>query len=815
MEKVASTTQESKVSNKQAVVESPALISSVKSWRIHVTKNWKSLKKQAESTPTNTPYQQLIIIALTPIIPTNTTQLKLMLKLIGELRYTEALVKHIKAIYADKNFNRTATQLAVKELAFKLEQENEQIGLDWLLMATGSLSGLTQNSKSAKEFTQTLLDAMNSTGQVPSAVRVQAGMISAGQNVIFAGQDVNIIQQHYQGDKGKLKNYLAKLRTDWNIPATTVQPVSQPATIASLHQLYTPVDIWIDEATADPAIDTHSLNEKRFQNIDKDRPNARISVLEKIATNPLVVVTGGAGSGKSTLCQFIVTALAYACDPTAEKNENINGLELLGSSWIHGPMLPLYVSLRDFCNSEKLFPKTMQTGSADSLLEFIKTTLGDFAPFIENYLTLTEVPTQGTLLVLDGLDEVYKDTDRMILQRIIETWAKRFPSCRIVVTSRTYAYRQGARWRLSERFVSAELAPYTWHQMASYIENWYAHLAKSKSRTWGGRTITIKQAQGMSEDLKKTIQVNKTILPLARQPMMLALLASIHETNKHLPTIRAELYEETVKLLDRWNIPLPTDKLHEKLQNMNKVRMRAALKMIAFELQSQQKHYHRYPTTILRVHLLDKLMHQQTTTPNGLGAPIEDVLDYLATRNGILVSDTLNQFRFTHLTIQEYFAACALIEFYDECKMPEGTIPPSTDGWIFPDNIVALLHHDHSRWHNVAIFAGSILASNAAHDPTRWHLIEKLLPETITKNMPETTQHCIGVAAKIWAESWLKVRASTQGTIEKHLTACLTAIEGDERVDAPDRVRNRKILTRLQNNGIDSSSSDASSAKTK
>ena len=813
MEKIASTTQTTKSSSKQTVVESPALISSMKTWRTHVTKNWQHLKKQAELASVKTPYQQLIVIAFTPLIPTNATQLKLMLKIIGELRYTEALIKHLKAIYADKNFKRTATDLALKGLAFKPEQTQEQIGLDWLLMATGTLSGLTQNNQSAKKFTQTLLDTLKGTPQAPSAVRVQAGMISAGQNVIFAGQDVNIIQQHYQGDKAKLKSYLAKLRTDWNIPATTIQPVSQPITVASLHQLYTPLDIWIDESTTDPAIDTHSLNEKRFQNIDKDRPNARISVLEKIATNPLVVVTGGAGSGKSTLCQFIVTALAYACDPTAEKRENIDGLELLGPSWIHGPMLPLYVSLRDFCNTDKLFPKTMQAGSADSLLKYIKSTLGDFSPFIEAYLTSTDVPTQGTLLVLDGLDEVYKDTDRMILQRIIETWAQRFPSCRIVVTSRTYAYRQGARWRLSEKFVSAELAPYSWNQMATYIDNWYAHLAKSRSKTWGGRVITAKQAEGMAEDLRKTIQSNKTILPLARQPMMLALLASIHETNKHLPTIRAELYEETVKLLDRWNIPLPTDKLHEKLQNMDRVRMRAALKMIAFDLQSRQKHYHRYPTTILHTQLFDKLMYQHQNSPNGLGAPIIDVLDYLATRNGILVSDILNQFRFTHLTIQEYFAACALIEFYDECQMPKDTLPPSTDGWTFPDNIVALLHHDHSRWHNVALFVGSILAANPGQDMMRWHLIEKLLPVEIEKDMKENIQHCIGVAGEIWSESWLKVRAPSQRAIREHLKNCLKAIEGDERVDAPDRARNKKILKRLENDDVVSEPAKAVSGK--
>jgi hypothetical protein len=807
MVKISPTKQ--KVHSTKAVAKKPILIKSVKAWRNYVSENWQSLKKQAESAPAKTPYQELVVIAFTPIMPTKKTQLQSMQKLIGQLRYSKALVELLTKIYADKNYKRTATDLALNYLALTPNQPDEQIGLDWLLMAIGTLSGVTKKGNSANKFTKTLLETIRNT-QSPSAIRVQAGMISAGGNVIFAGQDVNIIQQHYQGNKAKLKSYLARLRTKWNIPSTEIQSTMQPNTQANLCQLYTPVDSWVHEVTHDPANDTHQLNEKRFQDNDKDKdkdkdsPNVRISVLEKIATNPLTIIIGGAGSGKSTLCQFIVTALAYACDPSPDKSdkskktEKINGLDLLGASWIHGPMLPLYVSLRDFCNREDLFPKTMKASSVDSLLEYIKTTLGSFAPFLEDYLTQTDVPTHGTLLVLDGLDEVYKDTDRMILQRIIEMWSKSYPSCRIIVTSRTYAYRQSAQWRLPEQFISAELAPFTQNQMSSYIENWYTHLAQSQSRTWSGRDITPEQADAMAKDLINTIHNSTMILPLARQPMLLVLLTVIHEDRKRLPTIRAKLYEETIELLDRWKTPLPGDQLHKKLENMDRESMGVALKMLAFDLQSQQKHYRRYPTTISRGQLLDKLLLNQQGNPNGLGVPIEDVLDYLATRNGILVSDTLNQFRFAHLTIQEYLSACALIDFFDECQMPNDTQPSSSDGWMFPDNIVALLHHDYSRWHNVALFTGSILAAGTGQGMMRWHLIEKLLPVKIGEDISSNTLHCICVAAEIWLENFLKVQVSSQGGIKTHLTKCLKAIKDDGRVDVPDRIRNQDILERLE-----------------
>ena len=425
----------------------------------------------------------------------------------------------------------------------------------------------------------------------------------------------------------------------------------------------------------------------------------------------------------------------------------------------------------------------------------MKNATGNLAPHLEAYLTQSDVPTHGSLIVLDGLDEVYEEKDRIILQRIIENWADRFPSCRVIVTSRTYAYRHDSRWRLSERFASAELAPFTWRQVKSYIERWYANVAETRPSVLGGRAVSARQGALMAADLNQAIRENRALWPLARQPLMLALLTLIHEDYKQLPDKRAELYEHTVELLDRWNIPSPADKLHEKLANINLDRMRAALKLIAFELHSEQQSYQRYPTIVQRARLLDKLIEQQSFG-GGLGAGIEDVLEYLATRNGILVSDAPDLYRFPHLTIQEYLAASALIEFYDECRMPAGLRAHSAEGWTFPENIVALLCHDYARWRNVALFAGAIIAAGKWQD-MRWQLIDELLPTRLGAPLSEQELHCISVGAEIWGESWLKSRTRGQLVIERHLVRCLRHIHGDERIDAPERANNYAVLAQI------------------
>ncbi len=770
------------------------LITSSTSWRKYVQANWRSLKQLADNSTLDNPYQKLVMMVFTPVMPNPQTKLELLRRLLKQFRYSGPLSKRLTEIYRDRDYTRTAEDLAGGGLAPDNLRSDELVGLDWLIVATGGLDGSANQGAAAIQFARNLLEAMRDNLNYPSAVRVQAGSISAGGHVIFAGQDVNIVAEHYTGSKAALKNYLAAVRSEWNIPTTTIHPASQHHSPAMLHQLYTPVDIWTDQRSFH-SVGIEELNARRYQAIEKDMGYVRESVFEVISAHPLIVITGAAGTGKSSLCRFIVTALAYACDPRAERQDKVKGLEMLGASWIHGPILPIYASLRDFCNSEDSFPRSLSESSAENLLQYVKSATGKLGDHLEAYLTQTDVPTHGSLLVLDGLDEVYEAEDRIILQRVIENWADRFPSCRVIVTSRTYAYRHDSRWRLSERFASAELAPFTWNQVKTYIERWYANVAENRPSALGGRAVAAKQSASMAADLYKAIRENRALWPLARQPLMLALLTLIHEDYKQLPDKRAELYEHTVELLDRWNIPSPADKLHEKLANINLDRMRAALKLIAFELHSEQKSYQRYPTIIDRARLLDKLMQQQSQG-GGLGAGIEDVLEYLATRNGILVADSPNLYRFPHLTIQEYLAACALLEFYDECEMPAGLRAQSAEGWIFPENIVALLCHDYARWRNVALFAGAIIAAGKWQD-MRWQLIDELLPNRLDHSLSEQSLHCICVAAEIWGESWLKSRTRSQLIIETHLIRCLKLIHGDERIDAPERANNQSILTRL------------------
>ena len=397
------------------------------------------------------------MMVFTPVMPCPATKLTPLRRMLKKYRYCGPLSKRLTEIYRDRNYARSAEELARDHLHPQQLSRDELVGLDWLRdCGHGRAGRLGKSRRASHPVCAQPAGSHARKARLSVAVRVQAGSITAGGHVIFAGQDVNIVAEHYQGSKAALKSYLAAVRSEWNIPTTTIHPASQHHTPAMLHQLYTPVDIWTDQRQFH-SVGIEELNARRYQAIEKDMGYVRESVLEVVAAHPRIVITGAAGTGKSSLCRFIVTALAYACDPRAEKQDRVRGLEMLGAAWIHGPILPIYVSLRDFANSKDIFPKSLREASAEHLLNYIKGATGNLAKHLEAYLTQTDVPTHGSLLALDGLDEVYEAGDRIILQRVIENWADRFPGCRIIVTSRTYAYRHDSRWRLSGRFASRSL----------------------------------------------------------------------------------------------------------------------------------------------------------------------------------------------------------------------------------------------------------------------------------------------------------------------------------------------------------------------
>ncbi len=88
------------------------------------------------------------------------------------------------------------------------------------------------------------------------------------------------------------------------------------------------------------------------------------------------------------------------------------------------------------------------------------------------------------MILLDGLDEVPDaDQRREQVKAAVQGFAEDFPSCRILVTSRTYAY-QRQDWKL-DGFAEVVLSPFTPGQIDHFVDRWYAHVGPLRGWSQG------------------------------------------------------------------------------------------------------------------------------------------------------------------------------------------------------------------------------------------------------------------------------------------------------------------------------------------
>ena len=163
------------ITKKNRAGPSQLMIASPAAWRKFVQSNWSTLKRQADQSTLASPYQKLVMMVFTPVMPNPSTKLTLLRRLLKKFRYCAPLSKRLTEIYRDRNYNRTAEELAGDELLPERLNADELVGLDWLIVATGGLDGSANQGQRAIQFARNLLEAMREYGDYPSAVRVQAG----------------------------------------------------------------------------------------------------------------------------------------------------------------------------------------------------------------------------------------------------------------------------------------------------------------------------------------------------------------------------------------------------------------------------------------------------------------------------------------------------------------------------------------------------------------------------------------------------------------------------------------------------------------
>jgi len=485
------------------------------------------------------------------------------------------------------------------------------------------------------------------------------GTIQVGGHIIgrdFVQYVTNITQEGEDPEESKsvIALYLHVLVTDLaglKLVAIDVSGASAPKTNREplqLADIYVPLDTTqrIPEGVTLAQWLSRESSSQR-EDSDAQRKTRPVSVLEALAAHGELTVLGKPGSGKSTFGASVLLALAQAWQGHGDQ------LAELGGKWEDGVMLPIRVVLRRF--AEQLPPGDKPARAGD-LWAFIARDLDasgyglstDAMKYVQRIAR-----THGALILLDGLDECGNSASReRVLGAANELMRSAGPKCRFVLTARPYAWPSGPD---PARGVYA-LADLNDAQIEQFIRAWYAALVK---RRW---ISSPGEATRKIDDLLDARQ-RSDLLPIAQNPLLLTLMATLHTNRGRLPDDRADLYNESVDLLLlRWNQEISAGKalLDElAIPGLKLSDLREVLEELAFKVHEQN--VGQEGTADVGE---DRLVRAFRPLLNNSMDKASVVVEYIEKRAGLLIGqgekDGERQFTFPHRTFQEFLAACHL-----------------------------------------------------------------------------------------------------------------------------------------------------------
>lgn len=409
-------------------------------------------------------------------------------------------------------------------------------------------------------------------------------------------------------------------------------------------------EIYVDlDVVAPPRERNKDKSSLPFQ-LTREEEQERMPLLEALSRPEFArtVLLGDAGSGKTTLVDHLGYLLSNDADRLPEPFR-----KLLPVRWV----------LRAV--SARHIPAAATQGTAEmlwnALADDIAAQLGGAAadklfPHLQHRLM-----TEGGFILLDGLDEVPEARQRrQLLLQAVTALARALPEgrTRVLVTARPHAYSDPG-WRLPG-FSTLALAPFSEAQVRRFIDRWYQ--AVRLAMGWNANT-----ARNKGEQLRTALQQQPSLSDLASRPLLLTLIATLHSSWGQLPEDRAELYEETVKLLlGRWQrareVRRPDGELEiepgiAQALGIGEERIRATLEALAFAAHQQQRSNPERDTAPADIVEEDLLV---AFKPLLSSLAPDTLLAYLRDRAGLIVERKEGVYAFPHRSFQEYLAACHL-----------------------------------------------------------------------------------------------------------------------------------------------------------
>ena len=370
-----------------------------------------------------------------------------------------------------------------------------------------------------------------------------------------------------------------------------------------LENIFTHVNV-LDKLTAERRYNIARLSEEDApRDFDQPKGGERISGENAVAQYDKLFILGKPGAGKTT---FLKHTTLRAIKGEIEK-------------------APVFVTLKELSDAElDIIPFMVQ--------ELGVKRFANAEVFVEQWLT-----SGHAIVFFDGLDEVNQEGDnRKNITKALDRFVTQFSACGVLITCRVTATDYSL-----EQFQYVEMADFDDEQMEYFIDHWFAH------------------DEAKRVDCKKSLlkdEETKAVRELAQVPLLLSLICVVFEETGEIPARRHELYEEaTDALLVEWDASrlIARDPIYEGLSFDHK---KGLLAHIAFKTFEKGDYFLPEKEVISLIEAYLKLILGLEKTDG------KKILQAMEAQHGIFVERARRIHSFSHLTLQEYFAAQYIVD---------------------------------------------------------------------------------------------------------------------------------------------------------
>ena len=380
-----------------------------------------------------------------------------------------------------------------------------------------------------------------------------------------------------------------------------------------------------------------------------DQQPVDIRLDELLSLAPRLIITGGPGSGKTTVLQHIAWSLAMGLtqDPAIAKQKL--GLDELAGSNLPLPLyLPLY---RYYAYRRDLrWQGKVDVSRQETLLDYLSHYLSvRHATFHlpQDFFARLHEKEQSLILLLDGLDEVPTDAERNQIRAEVEALVAGKDRLRAIVTCRTAAYQ--GQTLLDESFRRVQVKALKEEHVEQLVAQAFACIEPVDVAMRGQKVQELNDGiRAFEAELKTRMEAGHD--RLIDSPLMVRIFLLVFLTGRGFPEQRADLYERATRALLQPDHTLDDEVAQDlgRLVGDDPAMHRKLVEHLAFHM------HHNYSRELSREQL-KRVIRQDAT----LEALTEPFVKLTGVRGG-LVEDQGGNYRFFHLAFQEYLTASYL-----------------------------------------------------------------------------------------------------------------------------------------------------------